>query len=42
MSSVMKVITTLAGALLVFAVGWMAIGFLARAVKEMFCVGYGC
>lgn len=42
MSNVMKGIATLAGAIFVFSACWIAVGFLARAVKELFCWGYGC
>lgn len=42
MSNVMKGIATLAGFFMVFAASWICIGFLARAVKELFCWGYGC
>jgi hypothetical protein len=42
MSALMKGIATLVGAAMVFAVSWAFIGLMARAVKELFCWGYGC
>lgn len=42
MSNVMRGLVTLAGAIAVFSAMWITIGFMARAVKELFCWGYGC
>lgn len=42
MSKVLDVLVTLVSAVLVFCVSWAFIGLCARAVKELFCWGYGC
>lgn len=42
MTDITKSIATIAGAVAVFCLSWMFIGFAARAVVNLFCLGYGC
>lgn len=42
MSDMAKVFATLASAIIVFCIGWILVGFTARAVATLFCLGYGC
>lgn len=35
-------LTTVAVVLAIWAAFFVAIGFLARTAKELFCVGFGC
>lgn len=30
------------GIVLLVCVSWMLVGLIARAIKTLFCVGYGC
>lgn len=42
MSDITKTLSTLAGAVVVFCLMWVLIGFAARAITTLFCWGYGC
>ena len=42
MTDVTRTLATLVGAVAVFCASWVFIGFAVRAVKTLFCWGYGC
>ena len=42
MNTFFRVASTLVGALMVFSLLWVLVGFSVRVVKELFCWGYGC
>lgn len=41
-SNFVEGLSWLIGVILLVSISWVAIGALARAIKTLFCWGYGC